>query len=516
MIKISNIKIDIPFNLEDLKNKCERLIKRPITNLKLIKKSVDARDKDHIYFVCTVLVTCQDEHLAKLKDNTVFVKENKFVVPISNTSFDNKPIIVGAGPAGLFAAYTFIKSGIPCILIEQGKKIENRIKDIDNLINNGILNPISNIQFGEGGAGTFSDGKLTTSSKDEKLRFILETFVNFGAPKEILYDAKPHIGTDILRKVIVNMRNYLLDNNCTILFETKCTKLLINDNKIIGIEINNEKEIKSDIVILAIGHSARDTYEMLHEQNVLLEQKSFAMGVRIEHLQKDIQASQYGKYANDLDPTDYKLAVTLPSKRNVYSFCVCPGGEVMASASEENTVVTNGMSEYKRDKENINGALLVNVNPSDFNSDHPLSGIYFQRKWEQKAFEAGNNYYAPAQLLKDFIENKPSKKLGKIKPSYKPGVVLTNLKDYLPAFIYESIKEAIPIFSKKVKGFDNQDSILTAIESRSSSPVRIVRSKNYESVNIKGIYPIGEGAGYAGGIVTSAIDGVNCILNLIK
>ncbi|MGE5456667.1 MAG: NAD(P)/FAD-dependent oxidoreductase [Ignavibacteriales bacterium] len=518
MIRINNIKMPITSNIEDLRNKCLKILKTTdLISFEILKKSVDARDKNKINFIYTVDVEIKNEDNIILSKDMSKIEGINFEFSKSNKVFRHRPIIVGAGPAGLFTALGLVKSGIKCLLIEQGKCVEERKKDIDNFFNNGILNPDSNVQFGEGGAGTFSDGKLTTGINDERIRYVLETFVEFGAPKEILFSSKPHIGTDMLINVIKNMRNFLISNGCEIRFNTKLTDLIIENLEIIGVIVNENEKILTDHLILAIGHSARKTYEMLYNNNVRLEQKNFAMGVRIEHKQSTIQENQYGKYADFLDPTDYKLVTHLDNNHSVYTFCVCPGGYVVAASSEEGHLAINGMSEYKRDNENINGALLVSVSTNDFGSDHPLAGMYLQRKIEYDAFTlGGSNYNAPCQRVDDFLNNRKSIYIGSIKPSYKPNITLCNLHDCLPNFMTESLKKALLEFDRKIKGFAFNDALLTAVESRSSAPVRIVRNENFKSISISKLYPIGEGAGYAGGIMSSAIDGIKCAIKILK
>lgn len=518
MIRINNIKMPITSNIEDLRNKCLKMLKTTdLVSFEILKKSVDARDKNKINFIYTVNVEIKNEVNIILSKDVSKIERINFDFSESNKIFRHRPIIVGTGPAGLFTALGLVKSGIECLLIEQGKCVEERKKDIDNFFNNGILNLDSNVQFGEGGAGTFSDGKLTTGINDERIRYVLETFVEFGAPKEILFSSKPHIGTDILINVIKNMRNFLISNGCEIRFNTKLTDLIIENSEIIGVIVNENEKILTDHLILAIGHSARKTYEMLYNNNVRLEQKNFAMGVRIEHKQSMIQENQYGKYADFLDPTDYKLVTHLDNNHSVYTFCVCPGGYVVAASSEEGHLAINGMSEYKRDNENINGALLVSVSTNDFGSDHPLAGMYLQRKIEYDAFIlGGSNYNAPCQRVEDFLNSRKSICIGSIKPSYKPSITLCNLHDCLPNFMTESLKKALFEFDRKIKGFAFNDALLTAVESRSSAPVRIVRNEDFESISINKLYPIGEGAGYAGGIMSSAIDGIKCAIKILK
>ena len=384
----------------------------------------------------------------------------------------------------------------------------------------GKLNTLSNVQFGEGGAGTFSDGKLTTGINSPFCKKVLEEFVHFGAPNQILYMAKPHIGTDNLINIIKNMRKYIISKGGTFLFNTKVVDFEIKNNSIKSLKIvcnNNEEIIDANQVILAIGHSSRDTFEKLYENGFSMEPKNFSVGVRIEHLQSEINKAQYGSITKlKLPPAEYKLAFHSNSGRSCYTFCMCPGGVVMASSSEEKTIVTNGMSNFLRDGKNANSAVLVNVVPEDFNSSSPLAGIYFQKDLEEKTFIlGGSNYFAPVQRLEDFMQNRKSTFIGKVLPTYKPGFTLANLNEILPSFVSNTLKEAFPYFDTKLQGFGNPDSILTGIESRSSSPVRILRNENLIS-NIGGIYPCGEGAGYAGGIMSASVDGIKCAISLMQ
>ncbi len=437
------------------------------------------------------------------KGEYVFVKKGK-------KNIDKRPVIVGTGPSGIFGGLILARMGYRPILLERGECVEKRVKDIELFWESGKLNLESNVQFGEGGAGTFSDGKLNTLTKDPRGRKVLEEFVLHGAPREILYVNKPHIGTDILRRVVINMRKTIISLGGDVRFNSKLTDLIIEKGRLKSIIINDEEEINTDLLLMCLGHSARDTFDMLYKRGVEIQQKAFSIGVRIEHLQDMIDSVQYGKFAGNknLGAADYKLAGHFENKRSAYTFCMCPGGEVVAASSEENRIVTNGMSYYKRNKENANSALLVGVNPEDFESNHPLAGVEFQRKWEGLAFKSGGgNYIAPVQLVGDFLAGIPSTSFGTVKPSYTPGVKLTDLRECLPDYVTETIKMALIEFNKKLGGFSSSDAIMTGVETRSSSPIRINRDERYES-NIKGIYPVGEGAGYAGGIVSAAVDGI--------
>ena len=521
MKSINNIKIYKDLDLETLiKYVCKKyhIIYEDILDCHIIKKSIDARDKNNIHYLYNIALNLKNE-----KKYSKLDEYKEFKLPNINISSNNslKPIIIGAGPSGLFAALTFIKNGIKPIIIEQGKKVEDRKKDVDLFIKTGKLNINSNIQFGEGGAGTFSDGKLTSGINNPLCNIVLQDFHKFGAPKQILYLSKPHIGTDNLIKIISNIRSYIIENGGQFLFNSKLTDLHIKNNKIQSITyVNDNKEynISASNLILAIGHSSRDTFYKIYNKGLHMESKNFSVGVRIEHLQKNINLSQYGnKTTLKLPPAEYKLVYHDKStNRSCYSFCMCPGGTVMASSSDENTVVTNGMSVFKRNGTNANSAILVNVTPNDFSSSNPLAGIDFQKQLEEKAFIAGGkNYYAPIQKVGDYINNTLSYNFGSVLPTYLPGTTFYNLNEILPNFVNITMKKALLYFDKQIHGFANPDALLTGLETRSSSPVKIVRGENLMS-NIEGIYPCGEGAGYAGGIMSAAVDGIKCALAIIK
>ena len=517
MLRLENVKIykDLTDD-EVIKEACKKY-KLDFKNVKkyiIYKKSIDARDKEKIFYNYTVDI---DYSGNKNINNIKSVNEEEFNLNLDvKRKAETRPVIIGAGPAGLFCSLILIQNGIKPIIIEQGKRVEDRKKDVDEFLETGILKTNSNVQFGEGGAGTFSDGKLTTNSKNPLCRKVLKEFVNFGAPEQIMYINKPHIGTDNLINIIANMRNYIIKMGGTFLFEEKVVDFEIENNKIKSVITNKNQKIQTDSVVLAIGHSARDTIEKLFQKGINMEKKSFSVGVRIEHKQEMINNSQYGnKTKLKLPPAEYKLAYH-GKERSCYTFCMCPGGVVIGSSSSNGEVVTNGMSKFARDEENANSALLVDITPEDFKGDSPLEGIYFQAKLEKKAFElGGNNFFAPIQRVEDFLNNKKTTEIGKIKPTYKPGVTFANLNELFPEYISQTLKEGILDFDKKIKGFANPDSILTAIESRSSSPVRILRDDNFES-NIQGLYPCGEGVGYAGGIMTAAVDGIKCAIKLLE
>lgn len=478
----------------------------------ILKKSVDARKRSNVHYVFTVAFSCDNEKdiLRTARNAEYYSEKPKYRFPYNNIQSDETVVVVGMGPAGLFAALALTDAGVKCLLVDRGENVEKRAKDVESFWHCGDLKENSNVQFGEGGAGTFSDGKLTTGISDERIRFVLDRFIEFGAPEDIGYLAKPHIGTDMLKTVVKNIRKYLISQGCEVRFNTILSDIDIQNGKVTGCKLGDEY-VKTSNIILAIGNSARDTFEMLLAKKVSVTCKSFAAGVRIEHLQEDIDMAQYGKSSRlfGLPAPDYKLAVHLNNERTVYTFCVCPGGYVVAAASEKGRVVTNGMSEYARDNVNINGALLVSLTPEDFDND-PKKAIGFQRKLESLAYEmGGENYCAPAQTVGDFLNGKSGNSSRTVIPSYRPGIVWKDLHDVLPEFMTEKLEKAIPEMGKKVKGFDSEEAVLTAVETRSSSPVRIDRL-NFESVSAAGLFPCGEGAGYAGGIMSAAVDGIKC------
>lgn len=520
MIRINNIKMGIDEPFDNINRMVKKILKNAeFTNLKIVKKSTDARRKNDIKFIYSVDVELtklnEEDYVKKLNDKNVSLSEDKiYDFPFEAVNIKSRPIVVGTGPAGLFCGLMLARHGYRPIILERGKSVEERKRDIEKFYNIAELNENSNVQFGEGGAGTFSDGKLTTGIKDIRIMTVLREFVNYGAPEEILYLAKPHIGTDNLQKVVANIRNSIISMGGEVKFENRVCGLLIENGEIKGVEVQkgNEKySISSECVVLATGHSGRDTFEMLKKYGVAMAQKPFSVGVRIEHSQTDISKQLYGKFYKKLPPADYKLSAHFPNGRSCYTFCMCPGGYVMGSASEKNTVVTNGMSNFLRNGQNANSAVLVGVNPSDFSTDDPLSGIEFQRQIERKAFEiGGGNYNAPVSLVGDFLNGKTSKNLGSVIPTYRPGVTLTDIGEVFPNFVTETLKMGIKEFDKKLKGFANPDAIITAAETRSSSPVRLLRNSETMQLNIKGLFSAGEGGGHAGGITSSAVDGIKC------
>ena len=509
MLKITNLILPVKYTDEDIKNAIKKKLHigdYDILSFEIIKDSIDAHRRGEIHRCISVSVKLRGEQ--RFTDIKNVEKYEKYVYeypPVSR--LEKRPVVVGSGPAGLFAAHILAVCGASPILIERGMDVDSRKKAVDSFFAGGKLDTECNIQFGEGGAGTFSDGKLNTGTRDTRQRKVLEEFIKHGAPEEIGYSGKPHIGTDLLSGIIKSMRNEIISLGGEVRFGCRLEDIYVKNNHITGIK-TNKGDIETDKVILAIGHSARDTVKMLHSHKILMERKSFSVGVRIEHPQSLINDALYHKFANELPPADYKTAVHLKDGRGVYTFCMCPGGSVVAAASEESSVVTNGMSNFARDGENANSALLVSVLPTDFEGDDILSGIEFQQKLEKSAFYmGGGNYFAPVQTSADFLAGQKSVSLGKVTPTYPVGVTCSNLSKLFPEFITNSLKEAIPLMDRKIKGFALPDAVLTAVESRSSSPVRIIRGETFEA-SIKGLYPCGEGAGYAGGIMSAAVDGI--------
>lgn len=517
-IRISNIVLDIDENIEELKARTVKKIRvreEEIKAFKIVKESIDARKKNAIKINYSVEVACDNENkivtMAKDKDVKIQEKNQAAEFELGSKKMNERPIIVGMGPAGLFAGLLMAQKGYRPLIIERGEDVDKRTDSINRFWKGRELNPQSNVQFGEGGAGTFSDGKLTTRIKDTRCDYVLEELVKAGAPEEIAYMGKPHIGTDILKEVVKSIREKIKALGGEVRFSNKLEDIIIKDNKLKEVVINGER-IPCHNVILALGHSARDTYEMLFKRGIFMSPKPFAIGARIEHLQSLIDENQYGAFATHpkLRAADYKLTYTSEKlNRSVYSFCMCPGGHVVAAASEEKTVVVNGMSYYKRDGANANSAIVVSVSPEDFTSNHPLAGIEFQRHYEGLAYKVGGeNYNAPLQLVGDLLKDKKSTKLGKVKPTYSPDITFGKLSECLPTYVIEAMKEALPVFNNKIKGFAGADALLTGVETRTSAPVRIDRNENLQSISANGLYPCGEGAGYAGGIVSAAVDGL--------
>ena len=517
MIKLQNLSLPVDFDEKDLRAAAAKKLKLPadrLSQIELSRLSIDARKNTEVHYVGAVTVTVQDEasivQKAASPDVQLFrPKEYRF--PAVRRKSALRPVVVGMGPAGLFAALHLARAGVPVLVLERGRPVEERTRDVEHFWQTGALDTSSNVQFGEGGAGTFSDGKLTTGIGDPRVPHVFETFVQFGAPRDILWQHKPHIGTDVMRQVVAGLRAELLALGCEIRFSTELTQLICADHALRAIRVETdgaEEELACDTLILAPGHSARDTFEMLFAAGVPMEQKAFAIGVRAEHLQKNISAAQFAGFADRLPPADYKLACHLPNGRSAYTFCVCPGGQVVAAASEEGRLVTNGMSLRARDGKNCNGAFLVGVTPEDFGGGDVLAGVRFQRKWEERAFSVGKgDYFAPVQLMGDFLKGKISEQFGAVQPSYRPGVTPAALTACLPESVADTLRGAAPVFDRSLRGFAAPDTVLTAVETRSSSPVRILRGERCESA-IRGLYPCGEGAGYAGGITSAAVDGI--------
>ena len=519
MLRLDNLSLPLDYALEDLTILAARKLKiqeKAIQAVTLVKQSVDARDKADVHFVVSVDVKVKDEDalLRRLRPGVASKTKPVAALALPKPGFARPPVVVGAGPAGLFAALTLARAGANPILIERGKPVEERTRSVSAMQQDGTLDPESNVQFGEGGAGTFSDGKLTTGTKSPLIRHVLQTFVEHGAPEEILYLAKPHIGTDRLKGVVKSMREEIIRLGGTVLFSTRMTGLILRGSHVEGVTVQQAgetKEILTDDVLLCIGHSARDTMQTLFSQGVTMTAKPFAMGVRIEHPQSLINAAQYGKFASHpaLKAADYKLNVHTPDGRGVYTFCMCPGGEVIAAASQPGGLCVNGMSYHARDGVNANSALLVGVHPEDFGDDHPLAGFVWQRSIEQAAYRlGGGNFRAPVQRVEDFLAGRASTRLGEVEPTYLPGVTPADLRECLPGFIAEDLKFGIRRMDGMLHGFAHPDALMTGVETRSSSPVRLNRDKAMMADRLDGLYPVGEGAGYAGGIVSAAVDGI--------
>jgi uncharacterized FAD-dependent dehydrogenase len=525
-VRISNIALSIDEDLQLLKDKAAKKLsisKDSIDTFKILRESIDARKKDNIKFNYSVELSCaNEEKVAKrAKDKDVSLEKETQIEEIApgNKTLAHRPVIIGMGPAGLFAGLLLARKGYRPLIFERGEDVDSRTITVENFWKTGELKGESNVQFGEGGAGTFSDGKLTTRIKDKRCDFVLAELVKAGAPEEIIYSGKPHVGTDILKDVVKKVRQEIIALGGEVHFNSRLEDIIIHDRKVRAIKVNGN-EIPCEVLLLAIGHSSRDTYEMLYSREVFLSPKAFSIGVRVEHPQQFIDEAQYGKLAKHprLRAADYRVAYSQESlKRSVYSFCMCPGGVVVAAASEHNRLVTNGMSYYKRDKENANSALVVSVSPEDFQGTSPLKGMHFQRHYEELAYNVGGgNYEAPVQLVGDFLKDKNTTALGKVTPSYKPGWNFVNLDKCLPNYVIDMLKIGLLEFDKKIKGFAMEDAVLTGIETRTSAPARIDRNESYQSISTQGLYPVGEGAGYAGGIISAAVDGLRVAEEIIK
>lgn len=505
MIEIREIYLPLGGDLKRAAAKKLRIAPSDILECRLLKRAVDARHKDDVHFIASAALTLR-------RGEEKYAPYTPYLAPAPTVVREKpktRPVVCGAGPAGLFAALTLARAGLEPILLERGDCVEERKNAVARFRLTGQLDPDSNIQFGEGGAGTFSDGKLTTNTHDPRGARVLHELADAGAPEEILWEAKPHIGTDRLPAAVKGLREAILAAGGEVRFRSELTDIVLRSGTLCAVRAGN-KEIPCETLILCAGHSARDLFALLFERGAELAQKPFSMGVRCEHPQSLINRIQYGAFAGHpaLGAADYKLAVHLPNGRSVYSFCMCPGGEIAAASSEEGLLCVNGMSPFARDGRNANSALLVNVQPEDFPSAHPLAGVQLQRRWEEAAFRlGGGRYTAPVQRVEDFLLGRASEHGGDVKPTYPLGVRWCDLRECLPGFVSEALCEALPLLDRKMHGFACPDAVLTGIEARSSSPVRIVRGEDGQS-NLRGLYPCGEGAGYAGGILSAAADGL--------
>lgn len=520
MILINNVKISLDDNFNDLTYIAAKQLRTDaskIVSVSLLKRSVDARKKENVHFCCSLLVDVKENEqkiIQKCKNAQIYQKKEYHWLKADKMP-DHRPIVVGFGPAGIFAALTLAKAGLKPIVIERGTDADNRRRDVESFFKTGRINPESNVQFGEGGAGTFSDGKLNTGIKDMRCVTVLEIFCMMGADRKILIDAKPHIGTDVLIDIVKRMRQYIIELGGEIRFNSKLEDLIFESKKLKGIIVNGE-EIPCEALVLATGHSARDTFEMLKRRRITMMRKAFAMGVRIEHLQCDINRALYGDFASHpmLSAADYKLVVHLDDGRGVFTFCMCPGGEVINASSEENGIAINGMSNSRRDGINANSALLVSITPEDFDDDDVLAGCRLQREIEKKAYDIAGGA-VPMTTVGSFLFDKEAV-LGNVKPTVRPKAVFSDFNLIFPKLICDSLKEGIKIFDRKISGFAADDALLTAPETRSSSPVRIVRGEDGQSLSLIGLYPAGEGAGYAGGIMSAAVDGMRTAEKIIR
>ena len=516
MIRIREISLPAEHDVNQLGFEAARALKisnSKVRKLRIVRRSVDARKKPDVRIVYTVDVQIDGNENKILKQSgckrAALAPVSYYKLPRVSRDLPKSPVVVGFGPAGMFAALVLAIAGQRPIVLERGLDAQSRHEKVREFWEKGKLDEMTNVQFGEGGAGTFSDGKLNTGVNNPRIGWVLEQLVKAGAGEDILFDAKPHVGTDVLLGVVQNIRQRIISLGGQVRFGEQVTDILTQDGKIIGVEVNGAQTLECDQVILAIGHSARDTFEKLLQRKIPMEAKPFAMGVRIEHPQTVVDKAQYGKLDPVLPPADYKLVKHL-DERTVYSFCMCPGGFVVAAASEEGGIVTNGMSYADRAGENANAALLVSLDPKDFPGEGPLAGMYWQRQLEQAAYGLSGDFRAPAQRVGDFMKGQASTGPGKVQPTYQPGVYWCDLHQFMPGVITDALKTAIPMLDGNLKGFADEDAVLTGPETRSSSPVRILRDDTKQSVAISGLYPAGEGAGYAGGIMSAAIDGMLC------
>lgn len=509
-IVINNIKMPIKHNTDDALKTAREIVRSnciSAMNFRIYKQSIDARRKNNIHYVYAVIAETNSD--VKVGGDIKVISQTE-KIDIPQRQLKSRPVVVGMGPCGLFAALILARSQNPPLILERGGDVDSRTESVKKFWETGVLDTESNVQFGEGGAGTFSDGKLNTRVGDIRQRFVLETLVEFGAPCDILYKAKPHVGTDMLCGVIKRIREHLIELGAEIKFNTCVTDVKIKNGKVCGVEINGGEVIECTDVVMAIGHSSRDTYKMLNGHGIDIEPKAFAIGARIEHSQSFIDSLQYGA-VKGLPPADYRVVYN-GEKRSCYSFCMCPGGVVVNASSENEMLAVNGMSEHKRDGVNANSALVVTVTPDDFESG-ALGGVEFQRKYERIAFAAGGGK-APVQTTADFIKDRKSAQLGKVLPSVKGGYVLADLRECLPAFVTDTLKEGLLDFERRMHGF-GMGGVLTGVETRTSAPIRILRDESMQSTNTQGLYPAGEGAGYAGGIVSAALDGIRTALALL-